>query len=337
MTSLSFFSSCPTGQPQRKIGVVLPIVLHLCILAFYIALWIIRARHAEQYEIAPEWADSFQNILNNLPHVRMLVRVLSGVADDLLQYIMLALTTALVYVMQPVAILSVYSRLPQPLTTLSDKMAAWQGLGASLAVLYDNLGYRVALTEVLVITLYFAAITGLGTSSSYTFKIPIAEFPTRQLNTTWLGVVPLDALLPSSMSNDPPSNFSGLRFDWYLTSLALESDFYVNAEELAGVDPFRNRVFDTLSQPLPSELTGHARVNFTEFHVKCGSVPQVSLSATALQSSASGASGLPDDGIPTLLSINYTLGSQSMNLSDSMFISVSNASNAVSELWQPSS
>ncbi|KZV67842.1 hypothetical protein PENSPDRAFT_40958 [Peniophora sp. CONT] len=311
-------------QPlQRRRLVSLPMALHLGVLAFHISLWIIRARNVASHHRVPlDWVPFVQNNINVIPH-----------------YIMVAFSTAIVYLMRPIAILSVFSRLPQPLTTLSDKMAAWNGLGAALSILYQNLRYRVALTEVIVITAYFATLTGLGTSSSYIFNLPYVNSTISLPNTTWLGAVPVDALLPPGLSEQTPSNFSEVRFDWYMASLALESSFYVNEEDLAGVDPYSNRVFDTLSRISPLDRPGTAQVNFTEFHVKCGSVPQVSLSATANPSGSTGV-GLQDGNdprLPTLLSINYNLDSQSMNLVDSLNISLSNTSNAISGLWQPSS
>ena len=102
-----------------------------------------------------------------------------------------------------------------------------------------------------------------------------------------------------------------------------------------------NRIYDTLSSPMPASSNSTADVGYTDFNVKCGSVSPVSLVATSdldiiVVSAGGSANGGREIRIPTLLSINYTLGSHHLVLNDSLSISESNVSYAVSRLWQPS-
>ncbi|VDB97872.1 unnamed protein product [Peniophora sp. CBMAI 1063] len=299
----------------------LPMLLHLGVLAIYIALCVIWSQRVERrWEISLDYSVFFQG-LNIVSH-----------------FIMLVFSISITATMQRVATHAAFRDLPQSLTMLSDKMVAWNSLGSALVNLYHNIRRPAALSQVFLITSYFAALSGLGLTSSYLFVFPTINGTDSQYTATTvltLGSVPVEALLPPSISNTP-SNFSSIRFDWYMASMALQSRFYVNEESLPGMDPNRSRIFDGVTELLDPYYTGHANVSYTDFHAKCGSVPGISIAAFALDSPASQTSPTSVDGLPTALAINYTLGPYSLSLFDSMNISTSNASTTIHGLWQPS-
>ncbi|KZV70853.1 hypothetical protein PENSPDRAFT_752234 [Peniophora sp. CONT] len=253
-------------------------------------------------------------------------------------------STTLIGAMQPIVISSIFGNHPQRLTTPSDKRPPWDGLGPSLSRLWDNLQARRRSGEPWdrttwdhsMIAAYFAALAALGITTSSLVNIPTinAVSSTDVIDIT-LGVPPTDALVPPGISHTL-ADFSDIFFDWYSSTL-FSASYDDTSSNTLGTLPsvVDNRVYDIIPGLVSNTgLDGTAPVGYTDFNVACGSVPQVSLSATAPGSPLNMSNG--DSQLHVFLSINYTLGSQLMLLSDSMSISLSNASDRVSQLWQPS-
>ncbi|KZV66665.1 hypothetical protein PENSPDRAFT_736989, partial [Peniophora sp. CONT] len=132
---------------------------------------------------------------------------------------MLALSTAIVAVMQHIATRSSFGNLPQPLTSLSDKILSWRGLGSSLLNLYHNLGFPTTLGHAILTATYFTALSGLGISSSFIFNVPAINETVISNVTTRIGLPSLSQLFQSHGSN--LSDFTDLTFDWYRSSMGI--------------------------------------------------------------------------------------------------------------------
>ncbi|KZV70774.1 hypothetical protein PENSPDRAFT_651225 [Peniophora sp. CONT] len=297
--------------------------LHLGVLAIYIALCIVWLTGAEKnIHVSLASASRTQTWINLASHV-----------------IMLAFATAIVALMQPIATRSPFGNLPQSLTTLSDKVSAWSGLGSSLLNLIHNLRYPATLSNAALTTTYFATLSGLGISSSFLFDVPAVNSTISSNMTTRIGSPSVRALLPPSIQG-VPDDFSDVSFDWYRSGVGVGMLIGSNATVYPGLSA--NRIYDTLSPPMSSSSNSSALVNYTDFNVKCGAVPGVSIEAMTPQdiqkeviSAAGKAMGGYDLRLPASLQINYTLGEQPMTLLDSLSISEMNTSYAVSRLWQP--
>ncbi|KZV70775.1 hypothetical protein PENSPDRAFT_685206 [Peniophora sp. CONT] len=323
--STSYEAGVKENTPRPRLNLkgflTVPMLLHVGVLAMYVALCVVWTTGAEK-NIRVELANAsrIQTWINLISHV-----------------IMLAFSTAIIAVMQPMATRSALVDLPQPLTVMSDKIASWGGLGSSLLNLYHNLSYPATLNGAIVVTIYFSTLSGLGISSSFLFDVPAVN-ETLSINmTTRIGSPSVRALIPPSIS-DMPSNFSNITFDWYRSSVGVGMIAGSNATTYPGLSA--NRIYDTLSPPMPASSNSTAKVGYTDFNVHCGGVSHVSLQATAnIERVVVGVGGSARGGIdvriPSLLSINYTLGTHNMLLNDSLSISRFNLSYAVGRLWQP--
>lgn len=189
---------------------------------------------------------------------------------------MLAFSTAIIALMQPIATRSPFGNLPQPLTALSDKVSAWNGLGSSLANLFHNLRYPATLSNAIVTTVYFVTLSGLGISSSFLFDVPAVNSTILSNMTTRVGSPSVRTLVPPSIQGIP-DDFSDISFDWYRSGVGVGMLIGGNATVYPGLSA--NRIYDTLSPPMGTAYNGSAVVNFTDFNVKCGAVPGVSISA----------------------------------------------------------
>ncbi|VDC03882.1 unnamed protein product [Peniophora sp. CBMAI 1063] len=303
--------------------VSVPMALHLGVLAIYIALCIVWLTDVEQnIHVSLASAARTQTWINLASHV-----------------IMLAFATAIIALMQPIATRSPFGNLPQTLTTLADKVSAWSGLGSSILSLFHNLRYPATLSNALLTTTYFATLSGLGISSSFLFDVPAVNSTISSNMTTRIGTPSVRALVPPSI-NGVPKDFSAISFDWYRSGVGVGMLFGSNATIYPGLSA--NRIYDTLSPPMGASSNSSVVVDYTDFNVKCGAVPGVSISAMTPQdiqkqviSAAGKAAGGYDLRLPALLQMNYTLGEESMVLYDSLSISEMNTSFAVSRLWQP--
>lgn len=256
---------------------------------------------------------------------------------------MLGFSIALVAIMQPIVTRASFAHLPQPLTMLSDKLSAWSGLGSSLVSLYYNLGFRVALGNAIFTTIYFATISGLGISSSFIFLVPTVNETAIGNTTTTIGAPLVNEFIPTGTggSTSIPDDYGNITFDWYRSGVGVGMLTGNTNALYPGLSS--NRIYDTLSSPMSSSSNATANVSYTDFNVKCGGVPQVSLSATSPTGSSTehllsdGNSGtVLDSEMATLLSINYTLGPTAYSMSDGLSISIEqNGTFAVGRLWQP--
>lgn len=251
---------------------------------------------------------------------------------------MLAFSTAIIAVMQPIATRSPFCNVPQHLTSLSDKVSSWDGLGSSLLNLYRNLGFPASLSSALLTTLYFSTLSGLGISSSFLFNVPTVNDFTFSNVTTLIGSPSVRDLVPPGTSG-MPTDFTNVTFDWYRSGMGVGMLNDGNTSIYAGVSA--NRIYDTLVQPMPASSNSSALVGYTDFNVKCGSVPNVSLGTSSStmpvlftgKNASDNSTG--DYRYPALLQMNYTLDSVIMVLFDSLSVSGTVPHYAVSRLWQP--
>ncbi|VDC03888.1 unnamed protein product [Peniophora sp. CBMAI 1063] len=300
-----------------------PVALHLAVPVIYIVLCIVRLIGVENNIHVPlTSASRTQTWINLASHI-----------------VMLALATGIIALMQPIATRSPFGNLPQSLTALSDKVSTWSGLGSSLLNLWHNLRYPITLRNAFLITIYFAALSGLGISSSFLFDVPTVKSTNVTRAATRIGSPSVSALIPLTIDGIP-SDFSNMTFDWYRSGVSVGMLIEDNTTVYAGLSA--NRIYDTLSLAMPSSANASALVNYTDFNVKCGAVPGVSLEATApletireVISAAGKATGGFDSRESSLLQINYTLGDQPMTLYDSLSVSWTNTSWTVGRLWQP--
>lgn len=254
---------------------------------------------------------------------------------------MLVFSTAIVAVMQPIATRSPFGNLPQPLTSLSDKMLSWSGLGSSLLNLYHNLSFPTTLSNAVLAATYFSTISGLGISSSFLFDVPPVNDTITTNMTTRIGSPSLSGLISFNTNlTDIPPDFTTISFDWYRSGMSIGMLNAENTSVYPGLSA--NRVYDTLLSPLTASSNSFAMVGYTDISVKCGSVPQQSVSASLYSSTESEVeepSGAPPLWVllnATLLSINYTLGSSTMKLHDMISIPWRLNDNTLSlELWRP--
>ncbi|KZV73493.1 hypothetical protein PENSPDRAFT_289646 [Peniophora sp. CONT] len=317
-------------RPRTNLAylISLPMALHLAVLAFYIALCVVRVTGVEQ---------NIQVALASASHTQTLINLISHL-------IMLAFSTAIIALMQPIATRSPFGNLPQPLTAVSDKISSWSGLGSSLLNLYHNVVFPATLGNALFTALYFSTLSGLGISSSFLFNVPaVNETITRNMMTR-VGSPSISGLVPPGC--DILSNVSTLTFEWYRSGMGIGMLTSDNTSVYPGLSA--NRIYDTLLSPMAASSNSSAEVGYTDFHVKCGSVPKVSISATNIDSfdttpyyvryhdNANSSASKFDANYHALLSVNYTLGNAPMELSDGLSISITNASRAVSRLWRPS-
>ncbi|VDC03890.1 unnamed protein product [Peniophora sp. CBMAI 1063] len=312
-------------RSSRRGVFTVPMALHASVLAIYISLYIVWVTGAEQsIRVGLANASRVQTWLNLISHI-----------------IMLAFSTVIIAIMQPMATRSPFVNLPQSLTMVSDKITSWGGLGSALLNLYRNLSLPATLQNALIVTIYFSTLSGLGISSSFLFDVPAINDTTTNNMTTLIGAPSVRAFIPSIISNIPP-NFANITFDWYRSSVGVGMLIGSNATVYPGLSA--NRIYDTLSPPMPASSNSTALVGYTDFNVRCGAVADTSHKASSyfykrFISAGGTAHGGDDMRMPTLLSINYTLGAQRMQLYDSLSISMSElvaSSTAVNQLWQPS-
>jgi hypothetical protein len=190
--------------------------------------------------------------------------------------------------LQPLAIRNQVQRV-HTFTSLSDYYSSWNGLGASLSALYDNLRLRATVLPILTIAIYFGSITGLQTTTplifatsplNVTMSTPVrTSIGYADFGSTGIGT----ASDPYSVDNDtfPATNSDGtsnpelVQFNWYLANAAVTLLNNTISVDTPGV--FENIVYDTL---LSSAVNGTARVNRTEFDVNCGYLnPQPNVTA----------------------------------------------------------
>lgn len=321
--------------------VSVPMALHLAVLAIYIALCIVWLTGVENnIHVSLTSASRTQTWINLASHVRAARSpAMVMITEAFLQVVMLGFATAIIALMQPIATRSPFGNLPQSLTTLSDKASAWSGLGSSLLNLFHNLRFPATLSNAVLTTTYFAALSGLGISSSFLFDVPVINSTISSNMTTRVGSPSVLDLVPPSIQGIP-NDFSEISFDWYRSGVGVGMLIGSNATLYPGLSA--NRIYDTLSPSMGASSNSSASVNYTDFNVKCGAVPGVSISAMTPQdiekeviSAAGKATGGYDMRLPALLQINYTLGGQAMTLYDSLSISEMNISFAVNRLWQP--
>ncbi|VDC07577.1 unnamed protein product [Peniophora sp. CBMAI 1063] len=298
--------------PHRRGLISLPLTLHVAVLALYVALctiWILGVEQNIQVPLTS--ASRIQTWINLISHV-----------------VMLAFSTAIVALMQPIATRSPFGNLPQSLTALSDKISSWSGLGSSLLNLYHNLRFPATLGNAVTTTLYFSTLSGLGISSSFLVNVPaVNETVTRHMSTRIGAPLVSEFIPPGSNVSGPLRDFTDLTFDWYRSGVGvgmLNSD---NTSVYPGLTA--NRIYDTLLPPMTTSSNSSAMVQYTDFNVHCGSIPQMSISAGTIDQRAT-----PTDDLHTgVLSINYTLGSTQMTLYDGLWVSVTD--HAASRLWRP--
>lgn len=322
-------------------------VLHLGVLALYLALCLVYAL-GSNIPVELTKASLIQSRMNFTSHVSPSMPFLNGSRKRLdthtwLQVIMLGLSTVIVAVMQPIATRTPFGHLPRSLTSLSDKISSWSGLGSALLNLYHNLRYPTTLGNAIITTLYFSSLSGLGASSSFLFNVPA-------VNQTTFSKVPIQIGSPSLLGLIPPgciapgesASFTNLTFQWYRSGMSIGM---LNDNTTAFPGLSANRVYDTLLSPLPDSNTS-AEVNYTEFHVQCGSAPEMNISVTNIDPDKSlynvyykewnSTSWNKDSNYHAQLTINYTLGSTLMTLRDGLSLSAHNNANSVSRLWRPS-
>ncbi|VDB84924.1 unnamed protein product [Peniophora sp. CBMAI 1063] len=314
----------------------LPMALHVAVLVIHIVLCVVWATHVGLSMQVPLTKASYtQTWLNLISHL-----------------VMLAFSTAIVALMQRIVTNSVLSTLPQPLTSVSDRLTAWTGLGSSLLNVYHNLNFEVTLRNSIFIALYFSVLSGLNISSSLLFNVPPANetntIPDISLEGGTPSIVNAAVYLGSRCSSDgSPLDVPSLIYDWYRAGLSVEAlngRDSINFPGLSG-----NRIFDTVGVYSGSNASVNA--GYTDFHVQCGGVPEVSISATnlglsnstsyspyfanaSLGSSATQIAG--NDTYRVLLSINYTLGTTPMQLYDTLSLPVGLGAYVAGRLWQPS-
>ncbi|KZV66668.1 hypothetical protein PENSPDRAFT_82011 [Peniophora sp. CONT] len=306
---------------------LLPMILHIAVLVFYIALCVVWITGAESnIRVALTSASRIQTWLNLYSH-----------------FIMLAFSTAIVALMQPIATRSPFGNLPQPLTSLSDKISSWSGLGSALRNLYHNLCFPATLGNAILTTAYFSTLSGLGISSSFLFNVPAinetisTNVSTRIGSPAVVGFVP-----PGSNLFAMPTNFTNLTFDWYRSGMSIGMLTSDNTTVYPGLSA--NRVYDTLLRAMPPSSNASAMVPYTDYNVKCGSVPRAEVSASFYSSYSednsedSGTSVADIMRNSTLLDIQYPLSSYDMELWDYLSIPYSSDAildDAVGRLWQP--
>ncbi|VDB84584.1 unnamed protein product [Peniophora sp. CBMAI 1063] len=313
-------------RPRRLTSLIgLPMVLHLGVLALYIALCLVYAM-GSNIPVDLTKASHIQSRMNFTSHV-----------------IMLGLSTVIVALMQPIATRTPFGHLPRSLTSLSDKLSSWSGLGSSLLNLYHNLRYPTTLGNAIITTLYFSSLSGLGASSSFLFNVPA-------VNQTTFSKVPTQIGSPSKLGLIPPgcnapgesANFTTLTFEWYRSGMSIGM---LNDNTTAFPGLSANRIYDTLLSPLPDSNTS-AEVNYTEFHVQCGSVPQMNISVSDIDPDSApyvveykdwnSTDWRKDSNFHAQLTINYPLGSTAMTLRDGLSLSAYNNASSVGRLWRPS-
>lgn len=248
--------------------------------------------------------------------------------------------------MQPIATRSPFGNLPQSLTSLSDKISSWSGLGSSLLNLYHNLRFPATLSNAIITVLYFSTLSGLGISSSFLFNVPAVNETIVSTMRTRIGAPSLSGLVPpGSYMSSMPINFSNFTFDWYRSGLGVGMLSSDNTTTYSGISG--NRIYDTLLLPT-STSNSSAIVGYTDFNVKCGGVPEVSAAASMLDSQFITTSTAIFDSNTmrnmTLLTFNYTLGSSTISSHDLLSITENfptyynfsgGVVSAVSRLWQP--
>ncbi|KZV73490.1 hypothetical protein PENSPDRAFT_648826 [Peniophora sp. CONT] len=313
--------------PLEKL-VGLPMALHIGVLVLYVALCFVWIAGLERNIQVPfTSASRVQTWLNLISHL-----------------IMLAFSTAIVAVMQPITTRSPFGNLPQHLTSISDKISSWNGLGSSLLNLYHNLSFPVTLSNAILTTIYFCTLSGLGISSSFLFNVPaVNETIIRNNMATQIGSPSRSGFIPPGMNlSGIPPTFTNLTFDWFRSGVGVGMLLGNNATFYPGLSA--NRIYDTLSVPVSSSSNPTAVVNYTDFHVKCGSVPGVSMSAqstsfytdTIIVQNSSGVYGIDDLRSAVLLTIDHTSSPSSLTLYDVLSIGNDAGSNmSISRLWQP--
>ncbi|VDB84914.1 unnamed protein product [Peniophora sp. CBMAI 1063] len=312
----------PSPYPGRVHASSLLMALHVVVFALYVGLCIVWAMGLEQRILVA---------FTSASHVQTWINLISHL-------IMLLLSIVLVALMQSHATRSPFANLPQPLTSLSDKISSWSGLGSALLNLYHNLSFPTTLGNAILSTTYFATLSGLGISSSFLFTVPAANETISHNVTTLIGSPSVLGMIPpGSNVSGIPSDFTNLTFNWYRSGMGVGVLNSVNTTVFPGL--VANRVYDTLLEPWPASSNATATVGFTDFNVKCGSVPGLNASASYSRAQNSQFSdGLSpgtaaDDRYPALLSMHYNLGPYAMSVYD--VLSVSSSERAVSRLWQP--
>ncbi|VDB84929.1 unnamed protein product [Peniophora sp. CBMAI 1063] len=306
----------------------LPMVLHVGVFALYIALCII-------------WITGVVPTIHVALTSASLVQTWLNLSNHL---VMLTLSTAIAAVMQPLATRSPFGNLPQSLTSLSDKISSWSGLGSSLLNLYHNLTFPASLSNAIITSLYFTVLSGLGISSSFLFNVPATNETISHTMTTQIGSPSVEGFIPpGSGISGVPSDFTNLTFNWFRSGVGVGMLLGNNATTFSGISS--NRIYDTLSPPMSASSNSTAIVGYTEFNVKCGSVPQASISTISdsqyddsfIDYDPSNTSQVVmESRSATLLTINYTLGTSNITLSDVLSVADDSTSgNIISRLWQP--
>lgn len=183
----------------------------------------------------------------------------------------LILSAVMLSVTQTLAIRRQISK-EQTLTALADKTTAWQGLGSSMIVLWQNIKKPAALLSAMAIYGYFATLTALQTTTPILFTLSLDNI-TQESNMDFITGTP--ALFDTSRL---PLNWivveDTISMDWTSTSSVLNvlsgANQSVSHPGLTG-----NRIYDTLITT--SAVNGSAQVTYTDFHVNCGMVPDAEL------------------------------------------------------------
>jgi hypothetical protein len=158
---------------------------------------------------------------------------------------------------------------------LSDYTSSWNDLGASFYAVYQNSRLHTAIGPVLLISAYFALITGLQTVTPLLFTSMSFNHISTQFVPEIVGFLNFNAtqLANTSYLSSLLSNTSdwSINFDWYMPTRALSllrGNISVDTPSV-----FRNVGYDTLQYTLPAQK-GSVTVNRTEFRVSCGRLLQ---------------------------------------------------------------
>ncbi|KAI0034512.1 hypothetical protein K488DRAFT_83919 [Vararia minispora EC-137] len=239
------------------------LILHAFIVVVYLVLIVIWANGWERHTVQLSESSRLQTYSNALFH-----------AFNLL------LSAAALVATQRLGVRVSFGDLPQPLTALGDRAEAWNGLGACVLTVYNNLRFRVTRSLLLIAAVYFAALSILGFSSSFLFSVPSFNINNSLVSDIAIGTpdirsfIPTAALAPSGpQAADLPSDFQNISFDWFSSSAGLSILAGAAAPEFPGLSG--SRVFDTIASNM-STVNATAVVGYTDFHVKCGQLGHTS-------------------------------------------------------------
>ncbi|KDQ55395.1 hypothetical protein JAAARDRAFT_71275 [Jaapia argillacea MUCL 33604] len=185
-----------------------------------------------------------------------------------LQIFISIITTAIVAIAQPLALQRQFSQ-RQTLTALADKSSAWSGLGSAVMTFIYNLQISASPFSIVQIGIYFAGLTVLHTTTPILFSVPITLDQHQISAATIIGT-------PKLYFDDPQSRLETVIPDWYGSSVGMGT--FGSGLTMATPGLYENRVYDTLLST--SSTSGIAEVNYTDFVVQCGMVPNANVIAS---------------------------------------------------------